>query len=122
MSNQIDGECDNLWEVNRNGDVVDAARIGLSALMCGISEDCWCAGWLTSLSMDLWEFRQRGGGHHYGQGEVTERQAQLLRLLSEEAGGWFRWDDKEGVTFVGMDQWLACVAEASKPIGGGRDA
>jgi hypothetical protein len=63
----------------------EGAALGLLGLMSGISEEYWCAGWLNGLEFDLWNAQANG---RYGQGAITERQAKLLRLLSEECEGW----------------------------------
>lgn len=79
----------------------EGAQIGLIALMTGISEECWCAGWMSGLEYDLWQAKR---GMSYGQGVITDRQSDLLRLLSEEAGGWWRWTE-DGPQFVPLDEW-----------------
>ena len=78
------------------GTAQSGAAQGLLALMCGISEDCYCAGWMMGLEDALWNVQP---GTRYGQGTITERQTTLLRLLAEEAGGWWRWSDN-GPVFV----------------------
>lgn len=87
----------------------EAAEAGLLALMAGISEELWCAGWLTDLEFDLWAMmtgaREDRG---YGMGVVSDRQIELLRLLSEEAGGW--WTNC-GEEFVNLEKWRVTVAE-----------
>jgi hypothetical protein len=59
----------------------ESAALGFLGLMSGISEECWCAGWLIDLEFRLWNVQ---ADSRHGQRIVTERQAQLLRLLSEE--------------------------------------
>jgi hypothetical protein len=85
-------------------DAQEAAALGLFALMTGISEEFWCAGWMHGTEDALWRV-QPGTG--WGRGIITERQAQLLRLLSEECDGWWRWDDKNGAVFVRLAEWEA---------------
>ena len=91
------------------GDTVDAARWGLVALMSAISEDCWCATWMSGNEYALWKVKP---GTAYGQGEITERQSRLLSDLSAECGGWFRWD--VGLTFVPIADWERHVAEEER--------
>jgi hypothetical protein len=87
----------------------DAAAAGLLALMTSISEGEWCAGWLRDIEFDLWERAQSATGP--GQDPRTgERQSYLLKLLAEECGGWWRWDDAAGApVFVTDDAWRALV-------------
>lgn len=78
-------------------DTVDAARYGLLMLMTGISESAWCAGWMSGLEHALWNVQP---GTSYGQDVITERQSTLLRLLAEEAGGWWIFEKDVGAKFV----------------------
>ncbi len=87
----------------RCGDTEEGAALGLLALMTGISEEFWCAGWMNGMEFDLW---RRAAGTNYGQGIITERQATLLRLLHEECGGWWMWDYARGPVFVRTEEWL----------------
>lgn len=79
----------------------EGAALGLLGLIKGISEDCWCAGWMSGIEYDLWG---AAAGKPYGQGIITERQATLLRLLSEECDGWWCWQD-DGPKFIRRDEW-----------------
>lgn len=83
----------------------EGAAVGLLALMTGISEDCWCAGWMSGLEFALWDVSP---GKKYGQGEITERQALLLKLLSEESNGWWYWTD-DGPRFISRSEWAQRV-------------
>lgn len=79
----------------------DGAAIGLLAMMKGISEWGWCAGWMSGIEYDLWR-AEAGAG--IGQQTLTERQATLLRLLSEECDGWWYWDN--GEKFISRSKWI----------------
>jgi len=79
----------------------EGAMIGLLALMRGISEEYWAAGWISGLEYVLWNVK---GGTALGQGEITERQATLLKLLSEEAVGWWRYG-ANGPEFLSTEEW-----------------
>lgn len=87
-------------------DAAEGARWGLLALMTGLSEACWCAGWMDGLETALWRLAAEGGGK-YGMGEVTPRQAMLLDVLAAEAGGWWAWPDgfDDGPVFVAAEAW-----------------
>lgn len=88
-------------------DTTDAARYGLLMLMTGISEEAWCAAWMGGLEHSLW---QATAGQRYGQMTLTERQASLLKLLSDEAGGWWMWRD-DGATFVPEEEWKSIAVK-----------
>ena len=90
----------------------EGAALGLLGLMSGISEECWCAGWLSGLEFDLWDAVMNA---NTGRLRMTTRQATLLRLLSEECDGWWRWSDRtENTEFVSLDEWKAILERASE--------
>ena len=78
------------------------AAVGLCALMSGISEGYYCAGWMSGLEYDLWQAPE---DMDYGIGWITKRQSDLLKLLSEECIGWIAWVDGE-LRYVPMAVWL----------------
>jgi hypothetical protein len=82
----------------------EGAQLGLFALMAGISEECWCAGWMSGNEFALWKVKP---DTQYGQGVITERQARLLELLSEECDGWWMWED--GPKFVSREKFAAHI-------------
>ena len=88
-------------------DPTGAARCGLLALMFGLSEECWQAGWLSDLEYRLWE----ASPPTVGLGYITGRQVALLHLLAEEAGGWWTWADTEDPAFVPMAEWDRMFAD-----------
>lgn len=91
-----------LIDAHDSGDKSPAAA--LASYMSELSEECWCAGWLSGCEFALWMLANDGGGH-WGQDIVTPEAAAQLLALSEEAGGWVRWADGVGAVFVPMDEW-----------------
>ena len=91
----------------------DGAKLGLLALMAGISEECWCSGWMMENEFACWQAAAAGRAQNYGQNVITVRQAKLLKLLSDEAGGWWIWDHKP--RFVRLDEWLESLSAARMP-------
>ena len=92
-------------------DPQEGASLGLLALMTGISEGYWCAGWMMGLERACWAAREAPErDHDYGMGSITQRQARLLRDLSDEAGGWWVYSDKRGPLFVSLDDYRASLA------------
>ncbi len=82
----------------------EGAAIGLLALMTGLSEEHWCAGWLDGLEFSLWHVKPET---RFGQGVITGRQATLLHLLSQEAGGWWAWSKARGKPeFITLEEWV----------------
>lgn len=92
----------------------EGSALGLIALMTGISEECWCASWMSGLEFDCWAAIEAGTPYRYGQGEISERQVSLLRLLSEESGGWWRYHGFDKPRFVSLDDWRAHLATVAK--------
>ena len=83
----------------------EAAR-ALAKHMSNISEDCYCAGWLSGLEYSLWDFMVDGPGE-WGMGEVSVSDVTRLRELSAKAGGWIVWRAGVGETFVQLADWPA---------------
>lgn len=89
----------------------EGAAYGLFALMTGISEELWCAGWVTGLERSLWLMVVEAEGGKFGMGDLTPRQVQLLRLLAEESGVWWTWPkDADSPECVPLDEWRAKFA------------
>jgi len=78
----------------------------LAKLMSDLSEEAYCAGWMMGLEYALWERVTEGPGE-YGFLTIAQEILDVLKSLSDECGGWVRWDDKKGECFVPMDEWLA---------------
>ncbi|WP_448208206.1 hypothetical protein [Azospirillum sp. sgz302134] len=80
----------------------EGAALGLLGIMTGISENLWCAGWLTGLERILWEACQTPGRNSV----TTARQSTLLRLLAEEADGWWHWPEAaDKPQFIRLADW-----------------
>jgi hypothetical protein len=84
----------------------------LQRLMSDISEEYYCAGWLTGLEFELWAMVQ-GGKRAFGMSEVTESEVAQLKQLSEQCGGWWYFNDEDGETFITLEDWKARTALAA---------
>jgi hypothetical protein len=94
----------------RCASVEEAGALALLAWITGISEECWCAGWLTGIEFDLWRAISEPGVSSF----ITERQRTVLRLLSEECGGWWTWREGEAAPeFLPLEAWLDVVRKKS---------
>lgn len=87
----------------------------LVRLMREYSEDFWCAGWLSGLEYDLWEFTC-GEAETYGTylgSYLKDSERDYLKQLANDAGGWYYWSDKTpvGERFISMDDWLKMYEE-----------
>lgn len=100
----------------------EGAALGLIGIMTGISEENWCAGWLSGLEYELWRFATGERTGSFGMNQITERQATLLRLLSEECNGWWIYQDTAGPKFIRLEWWRAHLdAQAAKTPASGAD-
>jgi predicted hydrolase (HD superfamily) len=81
----------------------------LARLMSEISEDRYCAGWLSGLEYELWQIVIDGQGR-FGFGALSEMDVKDLRELSDACGGWIVYDAEQQETFVPLDQWLTIFA------------
>jgi hypothetical protein len=79
----------------------DATRYAVLQLlgnaMSGVSEDCYCAGWLGGTEYFVPELCRRalesGQPQYWGHGEVTAETARGLTYLAEQLGYWANLDD-----------------------------
>lgn len=97
---------------------MDWKQRALYNLMSDISEECYCAGWMSQNEYTLWEMVvDPKAERRYGMGTVTDEQIADLVAISTEVGGWIRWrdddDDKNlpaedwGPVFTPMAEWLS---------------
>ncbi len=70
----------------------------LSEVMSEISEEHYCAGWLSGLEYSLWEVLE-GNRKAFAAGKMTDEEIQELRDLRERSGGWWWFDHDEGELF-----------------------
>jgi hypothetical protein len=101
-----------IYSSERSDTAAEGAALGLLGLMTGISEEYWCAGWLKGLEFDLWDAQPNST---HGHGVITERQAVLLRLLSEECEGWWHLEDgADNPQFISIAEWLKILAKRTE--------
>ena len=75
------------------GDAVDDMLVQqLGAAMSDLSEECYCAGWMSGSEDVIPELCRRalatGVSQHWGFGEVTPETARRLTDLADRAGAW----------------------------------
>lgn len=87
------------------------SAIALRDEMSNLSEDCWATDWLFGCEYMLWSFLQTKPGE-WGIWHVSKGDVDNLRELAERCGGWWSWDEKEGMAmFVTMEKWVEVVRE-----------
>jgi ribosomal protein S18 acetylase RimI-like enzyme len=86
------------------------AQSELAELMSDISEDQYCAGWLTGLEYDLWALLQSSDAERVGAFSSTHpRDIRRLRELSAVTNGWIVWADHADpdLQHMPLEQWEA---------------
>ena len=88
----------------------------LYQLMSDISEEHWCAGWMSDNEYALWQqVADPKADRHYGIQDGEDSNLSDLRSISAEIHGWIRWVDRDeaeakqlecGPCFVPMAEWL----------------
>ena len=86
-------------------------RIGplaeLAQLISEVSEDCYCAGWLSDCEHTLWDMANDPSADlRWGMGEVPRASLRRMLKLAECTDHWVRWDDQRGgVHPIDLDAW-----------------
>jgi hypothetical protein len=81
----------------------------LFTLMSAISEDCWCAGWLTENEFELWARVKGDRGRAYGHGSVAIQALADLQDIAIACNGWIVWGNGRPA-FLPMNEWLRLYA------------
>jgi hypothetical protein len=99
-----------------SGSPKEAATMSLFMLMNGLSEKCFGGSWVAGVEYSLWDYRQNGPRDEPTrsvENTITKRECLLLRLLSEECGGWWMVPDidrhADPVEFVTLSEWEAHI-------------
>lgn len=86
-----------------------AAAIALYQAMSDLSEELYCAGWMTGTDMRLWRaVSDPTDDGAWGRGWIERHEAERLWSLAELARGW--WAETEDVApcwvqFVSLAEW-----------------
>lgn len=79
--------------------------LALAEYMSSLSEEAWCAGWLSGLELRLWRL-VLDGQLDYGWGRsFSAEHAQRLKDLSERCGGWIIFDDDAEESWIPIEEW-----------------
>jgi len=88
----------------------------LAQLMSDISEECWCAGWMSGTEYRLWKaITDPQDDRHWGQDRIDDEMVEHLRRLSQSVQGWISYDAGVGEVFVPMPEWEQRWAAISEP-------
>ena len=84
-------------------------QLAFAQYMSDLSEEAYCAGWMSRLEVDLWK-AVTSGPFLYGRLDLTPEHILKLTEFSRICGGWIVFDDEREESFVPMDEWLSRVA------------
>ena len=76
----------------------------LAELMSWISEAGYCAGWMSTLELDLWEIII-GVDRRYGTYDLAHYDIDQLNSLSKKCGCWIIFDDVNEETSIDLETW-----------------
>lgn len=92
-------------------DHLSPAQRALADYMSSLSEVAYEAAWMEDLELSLWKAVVLGP-YKYGRLQFTAEHVERLRMLSEQCGGWVRFQDDGEETFVPLADWKAYAASA----------
>ena len=76
--------------------------------MSEISEECYCAGWMSGLENVLWDaVLNLPNDFQWGQGTISAERIARIRDASEWLGEWIIYQGVHGETAVPLDEWKA---------------
>jgi len=91
---------------NRDPFIAGIVRNWLINEMSQISEDCWCAEWMSGLEDALWNaVLNLPNDFQYGQDTVSAERIARIRDASEWIGEWIIYQMFQGRTPVPLDEW-----------------
>ena len=74
--------------------------------MSKISEECWCAGWMSGLEEVLWgAVLNLPNDFEYEHGAISAERITRIRDASEWLGEWIMYQGFNGETPVPLDEW-----------------
>ena len=86
----------------------------LARVMGDLSEEYFCAGWLTDCEYALWGDLTGRAVAGVPRWNITDEEKAELRLAHEVAGGWIVWSDEVGGRkFLSDVDWLRHLAARS---------
>lgn len=85
--------------------------------MSDISEEHYCAGWVSGNEYTLWEMvANPSANRNYGMFPVEDDDIREIKEISDEIGGWIHWADDDfdpqlpaeewGPRFIPIAEWL----------------
>jgi hypothetical protein len=85
----------------------------LAEMMSDLSEEAYCAGWMSGLEYALWG-ALLGRRAEYGRLPFSPEEVARLRQLAQDCGGWIVFDDATQETWLPTAEWERRFAEWEK--------
>jgi hypothetical protein len=86
----------------------------LARVMGDLSEEYFCAGWLTDCEYALWADLTGQDVAGVQCWNISDEEKKELRLAHEMAGGWIVWSDEDGGRkFLSDEDWLRHLTNRS---------
>ena len=82
----------------------------LADYMSDLSEEAYCAGWMSGLEYALWE-AVLGREGAFGRLLFGPEEVGRLKDLAQACGGWIIFDETKGETWLPMSEWERRFAE-----------
>ena len=76
----------------------------LKAYISALSEQAYSASWMQHLEYVLWPAVENGP-RKYGCLSISQEHIDILRRLWRKSGGWIRWHEDSGETWIALDDW-----------------
>lgn len=76
----------------------------LAAAMSDLSEECWCAGWLSSCEWDLLDRVEGRCGPQWGMSQLSPEQLDNLRSIRAACGGGWVAFGPDGMVALRADE------------------
>lgn len=76
----------------------------LAQYMSELSEEAFCAHWMTDLEYNLWE-AVVGLRRKYGRITISHAKKQKLRALCDDCEGWIVFENDVGETWLPVEAW-----------------
>ncbi len=81
----------------------------LLEFMTSLNRHCWSNGWLYQAEFALWK-AVLNGPKQWGNKAISEEDIARLKTLSDQARGWFRWNEEcDQAEFIEISEWTELV-------------
>jgi len=83
----------------------------LADYMSQISEEAYCAGWISNLEYILWN-AVTGGKREFGRYLISDKDIENLISFSTKCNSWIIFDHKNDETAINLEEWKKVFSES----------